>query len=221
LPRKQIPPTRSNYLRIQESLERARRGYDLLERKRQILVMELMDRMEAARSTQQRVQEQMADAFEALKSAARLAGAERLFREGAGISTDLSLNIRSKSVMGVSIPNISFRSEEEEMPFGLLPGAGGADEVRSEFKEALESIVQLAELENAVMRIAQEIKKTQRRVRALENTFIPQYEDTLKFIGDSLEEREREELVTMKKVKQMREGGPGNSPNSGGEERHG
>jgi len=199
-----IAPTRSNFLRVQESLEHAQRGYDLLERKRQILVMELMDKMEAARNAQQQVREAMEHAFEALKSAAMASGTERLLREAAGIRDSHRLRISTRSVMGVPVPSISFNGGERGFPFGLLAGAGGADQVRERFCDALEPIVELAEIENAVLRLAREIKRTQRRVHALENTFIPDYEETIKFISDSLEEREREELVIMKKVKRMR-----------------
>jgi V/A-type H+-transporting ATPase subunit D len=202
---KQIPPTRSNYLRIEKSLDHARRGYDLLERKRQILVMELMDKMEAARGIQEEVREAMAEAFASLKKAARAAGSERLLRETCGIGGGYSVRIRTHSVMGVRVPEVNFESEVKEFPFGLLGGGSGADEVRRQFQEALELIARLAEVENAVLRLAHEVKRTQRRVNALENTFIPDYEETLDYIGESLEERDREELVIMKKVKQMQQ----------------
>ncbi len=202
---KQVAPTRSNYLSIEKSLEHAERGYDLLERKRQILVMELMDRMEAARTAQKEVKEKVTEAFDALRKAAQTSGSERLLRETCGISGGYDIKMRTRSVMGVPIPDIDLESQQQELPFGLLFGGSGADEVRRKFQETLEPIARLAEVENAVLRLAREIKRTQRRVNALENTFIPDYEDTLEYIGDSLEERDREELVIMKKVKEMRQ----------------
>lgn len=202
---KQIAPTRSNYLSIEESLEHARRGYDLLERKRQILVMELMDRMEAARTIQKEVREAMKEAYESLEEAARASGSERLLRDTCGVGGNYELRSRSRSVMGVAVPEITFEMEEQDFAFGLLFGGSGVDEVRRKFQHALDRIVRLAEVENAVLRLAHEIKRTQRRVNALENTFIPDYEETLDYIGDALAERDREELVIMKKVKQMRE----------------
>ncbi len=205
MPRKTIAPTRSNFQRIQAGFERASQGYDLLERKRQILVMELMGMMEAARVIQQKVQAAMKRSFEALERAAVGAGSERLLREAAGIPTGHKITIRTRSVMGVKVPRISFQCLEHPFAFGLLIGASGADEVRKAFHDALDPIVSLAQVENAVLRLAREIKRTQRRVRALENIFLPQYKAVLKYIGDCLEERDREDLVIMKKVKRMRQ----------------
>jgi V/A-type H+-transporting ATPase subunit D len=198
-------PTRSNYLRMEKSLDRAQRGYDLLERKRQILVMELMDRMEAAKNIQMQVRLAMEKAYEALRKAARSGGIERLLREGCGMQGGHRVRVNTRSVMGVQVPEISFSGGHKKLPFGLLAGMSGADEVRESFHDALELTVQLAEVETAVLRLTRELKKTQRRVNALENTFIPNYEETLDFIGDSLEERAREDLVVMKKVKQIQE----------------
>ncbi len=205
MPEKTIAPTRSNYLRTRKSFERAREGYELLERKRQILVMELMGKMQAASVAQGQVREVMKRAFEALERAAVAAGSERLLREGCAIPVGHRLSIRTRSVMGVNVPEISFHSHRLPLPFGLLEGASGADEVCKSFHDALELIVRLAEVENAVLRLAREVKRTQRRVNALEKIFIPEYEDILKFIGDSLEERDREDMVIMKKVKLMRQ----------------
>ncbi len=199
-----IPPTRSNYLHIAATLERARQGCEMLERKRQILTLELMGRVGAARQAQGAVREALAGAYEALEEAAAGSGAERLVRESAGIPEGQSVQVRSRSLMGVRVPQVSFERAEQRMPFGFASGAAGADEVLRRFRAALEPIARLAELENAVLRLAREVKRTQRRANALEQTLIPNHEDTLKFIAESLEEREREDLVVMKKVKTMR-----------------
>jgi len=203
--KKAVPPTHSNYLSMTRRLERARRGYELLERKRQILVMELMDRMEAARTIQQEVRRAIQAAFDALREAALSIGVDRLHRESAGMRPLHELSIKTRSVMGVDVPQVSFQCQEAGLPFGLLAGASGADQVYRAFHDALDPIVRLSEVENAVLRLAREVRRTQRRVHALENAFIPQYEATLKYIGDSLGEREREELVIMKKVKSRRQ----------------
>jgi V/A-type H+-transporting ATPase subunit D len=203
--RETIPPTRSNYLRTGRRLERARHGYDMLERKRQILVLELMRKVEAARVAQKAVQDAMAQAYAALEKAARSTGVERLVRDSCGIPADHKLQVSVHPVMGVPVPEISFKCAGHALRFSLTAGASGADEVLVCFHDALEPIVRLAEVENAVLRLAREIKRTQRRVNALEKTFIPNYEGTLTYISDCLDEREREELVIIKKIKRRRE----------------
>jgi len=203
--RKAIPPTRSNYLRIQRSLLRTQLGHDMLERKRQILVLEMMGKVEAARLAREEIQKAMARAFEALQRAALASGMERLARESCGIPATHTLTVSTRSVMGVDIPEIVFQCGGHGLRFGLTAWASGADEVMKCFHEALQPVLRLADLENAVLRLAREVKRTQRRVNALEKVFIPSYEETLKFIGESLDEREREGLVVMKKVKRMRQ----------------
>jgi len=177
----------------------------MLERKRQILVLELMSKVEAARVAQEQVQAAMQHAHRALERAARAAGVERLTRESHAIPTDHRLGIRTRSVMGVEVPEVSFSQPEHALLFGLTGGASGADDVLKAFRDALAPIIRLAEVENAVMRLAREVRRTQRRVHALENRFIPDYDETLDFIADSLAEREREDIVIMKKVKRRRE----------------
>ena len=177
----------------------------MLERKRQILVLELMSKVEAARVAQEQVEEAMQHAHRTLERAAMAAGAERLTRESHAVPTDHRLGIRTRSVMGVEVPEVSFSQPEHALLFGLTAGASGADDVLKAFRDALTPIIRLAEVENAVMRLAREVKRTQRRVHALENRFIPDYDETLKFIADSLAEREREDIVIMKKVKRRRE----------------
>ena len=215
-----MPPTRSNFLRVTAVLERAQMGAEMLERKRQILVMELMGRVEDARKAQAAVQDAMAGAWKALQQAATRHGVERLVRESGGIREAGRLRVRSRAVMGVDVPEVTFQPEDQPMPFGFAAGAAGADEVLGCFRAALEPIARLAEVENAVLRLAREVRRTQRRVNALEKTFIPNYDETLKFIADCLEEREREDLVIMKKVKTMRQAAQQRQPGSARPEAH-
>jgi V/A-type H+-transporting ATPase subunit D len=213
-----VPPTRSNYLKLQRSLRRAQQGYELLERKRQILALELMSKVEQARAVQKDVEEAMARAHEAFRAAAQASGVERLARESCAVPAAYRLDIGSRSVVGVAVPRVSFERARQALPFGLLGGAEGADETFVRFSEALAHVMRLAEVENAVLRLAREVKRTQRRVNALEKNFIPAYEDTLKYIRDCLDEREREDLVIMKKVKRMRTSAGGSAAGRSGAE---
>jgi V/A-type H+-transporting ATPase subunit D len=63
----------------------------------------------------------------------------------------------------------------------------------------------LAELKVSVMRLAGEVKKTIRKVNALEKIAIPNLRDTVSFIENSLEEYERDMLTLMRIVKERLE----------------
>ena len=202
-----LPPTKSNLLTLKGSLDFAQEGYDLLEQKRQILIFELMSRLETAKRIQKLVDEAMAAAFAALREDALRSGSDTLHRETLGIVRDHKVDVASRSVMGIAVPTIDATHEEPKPEFS--PGSGSvlSDEVMRRFTEALEHIAQLAEVENAVVRLASEVRRTQRRVNALDKIFIPDYKDTIAYIDDVLEEREREQFVIMKmaKAKKRRE----------------
>jgi V/A-type H+-transporting ATPase subunit D len=200
-----LPPTKSSLLSLQSSLEFAREGFDLLEQKRQILIFELMSRLEAAKRAQKAVDEAMAAAFAALREDALRSGTEALHRESLGIVRDHKVEVDSRSVMGIALPTIRAEHAEPKPEFGLGSGSVLSDEVMRRFTGALDAVARLAEIENAVVRLAGEVRRTQRRVNALEKVFIPDYEDTVGYIEDVLEEREREQFVIMRMAKKKRQ----------------
>jgi V/A-type H+-transporting ATPase subunit D len=200
-----VTPTRRNYLELERQLARIQEGHDLLEQKRQILVMELMTRVEAAKRLKAEIQETMSAAHEALRRAIRRTGLSGLMRQNCGIVMRHELSYRHRSVMGVPVPQIECKPEPFGLQFGLTDGRSHTDEVLRRFLETLALVAELAEVENAVIRLAREIKRTQRRVNALEKIHIPEYKDALRYIDDVLAERQREEFIVLRKVKRKRQ----------------
>ena len=201
MPKLDVPPTKSSLLVLQHSLEFAEEGFDLLEQKRQILVLELMRRVEVDRRIQDEVDAVMGAALEAVREAALRSGTEALARESLGIRRQHQVDVQSRSVMGIDIPTITVHHEAAKPEFGVAGGSALSDEVMRRFSEALDAIARLAEVENSVTRLASEVRRTQRRVNALEKIFIPEYRQTIGYIEDVLEEREREQFVIMKMAK--------------------
>jgi V/A-type H+-transporting ATPase subunit D len=200
-----IAPTKSNLLTIHRNLDLARDGFELLDQKRRILLIELMGRVAAARTAQQAVAEKIAAAFERLK-AAQLAGGSQAVAAGAlAARADHEVSIRNQRLMGINLPAIEAKLAPSELRAGFATSPAATDEAMTAFAGVLPAIVHLAEVENAVLRLAQELKKTQRRVNALEKRAIPQYEDTVKYITDVLEERERDHLVILRMIRAARE----------------
>jgi V/A-type H+-transporting ATPase subunit D len=202
VPRLNIAPTRRNYFEIQRTLARVRQGHDLLDKKRQILVTQLMSQVEAARRAKEEAASALATAYEALGRAQSQVGTWRLAQEASGIAFGHGLAVSSHSVMGVPVPRIECKPDQPALRFSLMAGGSYSDEVMCRFLEALPLVARLAEVENAVVRLAREIRRTQRRVNALEKIYIPLYVDSLRYIEDALEERQREEFVVLRKVKQ-------------------
>lgn len=205
-----LPPTKSSLLTLKRDLEFAQEGYELLEQKRQILVLELMRRVESARRIQQEVDQAMATALKALREDALRSGTEAMARESLGIHRQHDIEVQNRPVMGIDIPTIVARHEAPRPEFAVGAGSALSDEVMHRFTEALAAIARLAEVENAVVRLASEVRRTQRRVNALEKIFIPDYRETIGYIEDVLEEREREQFVIMRITKRQ------TSPTGGG-----
>jgi len=164
-----------------------------------------MTRVEAAKRLKAEIQETMSAAHEALRRAIRRTGLSGLMRQNCGISMRHELNYRHRSVMGVPVPQIECKPEPFGLQFGLTDGRSHTDEVLRRFLEALALVAELAEVENAVIRLAREIRRTQRRVNALEKIHIPEYKDALTYIDDVLAERQREEFIVLRKVKRKRQ----------------
>jgi V/A-type H+-transporting ATPase subunit D len=206
-----VPPTRSSYLSIRRSLRFAEEGFDLLEQKRQIIVLELMGRVENARRAQEEVDELMAKAYQALAEAELAAGSAPMAAEATAVTVDREVVIGQRHLMGIDLPQVKYEAEPPGVQFGF-GGSAKSDAVLQRFCEALEKIAALAEIENAVFRLAREVRRTQRRVNALERIFIPNYEATMQYITETIEEREREGFVIMKMVKSRREAARSSKP---------
>ena len=163
--------------------------------------MELTGWLARARTAEQEVAEELARAYEALRQAALASGAAKLTREAVAVRSAHRVEVEEDRLMGVHFVRLSARVAPGGPEFSFADSSARSDEVKLAFEAALEPITRLAEVENVVFRLAQELKKTQRRVNALEKVFIPTYRETLKYIVAALEEHEREDLVVMKMAK--------------------
>ena len=202
-----VAPTRSNLLETKESLELAEEGHELLDQKREVLLMELMNLVHNLRELQEEAYERFAVAYEALESAIISMGKKELERVGLISEETVDIDLIYRSVMGVPIPEIQAVFSEDELPLwtGLDNTSSSLDDTRLRFWELMQLIFQWGELEIAIWRLTSEIRKTQRRVNALENIFIPEYKETIKLIEETLEENDREEFFRKKKVKKKGE----------------
>jgi len=194
-------PTKSNLLSLKRQLAFAEEGYDLLEQKRQILIFELMSRLKRARDTEQGATESLRRAFSALKEASLDKGSEALDRAALGVRMGHKITIADQHLMGITIPRVTAQIEPPSVQFGVGGTSAHTDVTMQRFVEALPLLAELAELENAVVRLARELRKTQRRCNALSKIFIPDYRETISYITAALEERERESFVILKMVR--------------------
>lgn len=196
-------PTKGNLIATKNSLSLAKTGFDLMDRKRNILVREMMNLLDDARSIQKRINSTFAEAYAALQLANITTG--DIAASVPSVPVDNGFEILRRSVMGVEIPLIKYHPSERRPEYGLISSTAELDEAYHKFCEVKELCRELAEIENSIYRLAFAIKKTQKRVGALKNIIIPQYEETIGIITDALEEKEREEFIRMKVIKRQKE----------------
>lgn len=199
----QVFPTKANLMNTKKSLDLAKLGYELMDRKRNILVREMMLLIDEAAEIQKKVSVNYERAYAALRKAYITLGNCRDYAEN--VPVDNSLIVDCRSVMGVELPVVRIEEKEAYASYGLQNTNSMLDEAYLRFKEVKQLTARLAETENCVYRLADAINKTQKRANALDNILIPQFEQTVKFISDALEEKEREDFSRLKVTKKQKE----------------
>lgn len=194
-----ILPTKGNLMAAKRSRALAATGYELMDRKRNILIREMMGLMEDAKGLQDQIDTVFTDAYQALQVAnIRLGICDRIAE---GVEIDDSLEIQFRSVMGVEIPHIPQKSAPIKLEYGFAGTSSELDEAYISFRRVKDLVQRLAEVETTIYRLAESIKKTQKRANALKNIVIPDFDNTIRVISDALEEKEREEFVRLKVIK--------------------
>ena len=197
----QTAPTKGNLTAAKRSRALASTGYELMDRKRNILIRELMALIDDARELQERIDATFAEAYASMRIAMIAMGGSAQ-RAAESVPVDDGFTLRSRSVMGVELPYVSVKSEEPKgPPYGLSLTSGELDDAYFKFREVRDLIRDLAETENSIYRLAYAIKKAQKRANALKNIVIPGLDAEIFRITDALEEKEREEFVRLKVVK--------------------
>ena len=198
-----IVPTKGNLMNVKKSLQLARMGFDLLDRKRNILIRELMTMVDTAKNLRGQISSTYNRAYFALQKANITLG---LIEDvELSIPIENGLDIQYRSVMGVELPTVTLDARSEpDFCYGFAGTNSQLDNAYLCFHKVKLMTAQLAEVENSIYRLANAIKKTQSRANALKNIIIPGFEFSSKFITDALEEKEREEFSRLKVIKSQK-----------------
>jgi V/A-type H+-transporting ATPase subunit D len=208
MPLPKVPLTRSTLLTTQRALSFAREGYELLDRKREVLLAELMANVEGAERAQEDLEAGLGDAYQTLARARMAVGVDGVQRAALAIPAALDLKIVERSIMGAVVPNVECAPVAVRPSYSFTDTTAALDQARIAFAGLAERLCRVAESRATVLRLAREINKTQRRVNALRNVVIPQQEAIIKAVQEALEEAERESFFRAKMFKR-RMGGEG------------
>jgi V/A-type H+-transporting ATPase subunit D len=202
----QANPTRMELIRKNAQIKLAEQGRDLLREKMDALIQEFFRIMQAVSRSRMDL-EAMADVAQQSLLIA-LATDDPVTVKSASFATKrgLTLDITGKNIMGVPVPVIEKKRISKsvfERGYSIISVSGRIDEAAEKFEGELDLVIGLAETETALKRIGGEIQMTRRRVNALEQVLIPQLKSQAKYIENTIEEREREDLFRLKKVKKI------------------
>lgn len=195
-----MTPTKGNLMHVKKSLQLAQMGFDLLDRKRNILIRELMTLIDQAKTLSSQISETYSRAYFALQRANITMGVIEEIAQS--IPIEEGLDIRYRSVMGVELPTVHLDAPQSpEFSYGFSGTNSQLDKAYLSFHQVKLLTARLAEVENSIFRLATNIRKTQSRANALKNIIIPGFSYSSKFITDALEEKEREEFSRLKVIK--------------------
>jgi V/A-type H+-transporting ATPase subunit D len=198
----QVFPTKGNLMLSKKALQLATLGYDLLDRKRNILIRELMKLVDKAQMLRSSIEGTYSEAYLALQKANISLGVVTPFAHTVPIENGVTIS--SQSVMGVDLPAVHLEKKPKKVYYGFSRTTSALDRAYIAFEKVKEMTAVLAEVENGIYRLCVAIRKTQRRANALQNIIIPRNQNIVKYITDSLEEKDREEFSRLKVIKATR-----------------
>ena len=203
-----VNPTRMALSELKLRLVTAKRGHKLLKDKQDELMRQFINLIKENKKLRVEVEKELSESFKSFLLAS--ATMSPLFLESAVSfpKEKLSVEIKSKNIMSVNVPEMKFVKEEMEgsiFPYGFVQTSAELEDTVIKLQKVLDNLLSLAEIEKSCQLMADEIEKTRRRVNALEYSTIPNLEETVKDIRMKLDENERATITRLMKVKQMLE----------------
>lgn len=191
-------PTKGNLILAKNSLALANQGYELMDKKRNILIRELMELIDQAKDIQEQIDSTFTHAYKCLQHANIEHGISLVSQLAYTVPIEDSIKIKSRSIMGTEIPLVDYTPDENQPTYSFSTTDESIDRAREAFRKVKELTIKLSMIENAAYRLATNIKKTQKRANALKNITIPTYTTLVSSISNALEEKEREEFTRLK-----------------------
>ena len=198
-------PTKGKLILAKNSLALAKQGYVLMDKKRNILIRELMDLIDQARDIQSEIDSTFREAYESLQKANIELGINYVQEISSSIPIENGIRIKARSIMGTEIPHVKYVPDAGQPTYAFSTTKESIDIAREAFRKVKDLTIKLSMVENAAYRLASNIKKTQKRANALQNITIPMYSNLVYSITNALEEKEREEFTRLKVIKRMKE----------------
>ena len=199
-----VSPTRTELLTRQAQIRLARQGADLLRSRREALVRELLETLRSFAEARRAMQKALVRALQSLMEALAIDGPEAVDSVAFACQRPFSLDVEKQNIWGTKIVSVTsdygVRSSAQRgyTPFGTT---GRIDETAERFEQAVDLIIRIAPIDLKLRAIAEDIRKTSRRVNALELRLLPSLNEQVRFIRNTLDQREREDIFRLKRLK--------------------
>lgn len=196
-----IAPTKSNFLAMKEQFAISENGYDLLEQKRELLVQELMHMVDKVKLLEKDIDSAVKEAYPAFRRMLMADGSDQVRRIAHNVHYEFEMQEKQVVIGGMSFSTIDVQLPKRQLFYTMIGTYANTDDVINKFFKLISLLTQMASIRTIVWRLAEEVKKTQRRVNSLDKMVIPQTRETMKYIENSLEEKERENVFVLKALK--------------------
>jgi V/A-type H+/Na+-transporting ATPase subunit D len=196
-----IAPTRSNLLQRRDQMRLAIRGADLLKRKRDALIGEFFGLVKVSLEARRELSKVSKDAYFSLFLAKAWDGPEAVESLSLAANTNLDLDIKIENIFGVKVPQVQPPTFSTDLPFSPINAGASTLDAAAQFRKLVEALTRVAATETRLRRIGEEIKKTSRRVNALEQLVIPGINAQIRDIRSVLDQRALEEVTVLKRIK--------------------
>jgi len=191
--------TQSNLLKLKKRMKIAQEGYNLLDEKREVMIMELMRNIRGFKEMEEEITRKLQEAYNSLEKTVVSKGKQKITNFAKG-GEEPSVDVRMRSVMGIPVPELLVDVPEKKVQVSLDSTDEYFDEALDKFRGLIDLLARWAAKEVLIWRLGSEISKTQKRVNALEKIFIPEYKTDIKKIEENLEDEEREEFFRVKRL---------------------
>ena len=175
-----------------------------MDKKRNILIRELMDLIDEARNIQDEIDTTFTYAYQCLQRANIENGISKVELLAYTVPIENSITIQTRSIMGTEIPHVKYIPDAGKPTYSFSDTHESIDQAKEAFRKVKDLTIKLSMVENAAYRLATNIKKTQKRANALQNITIPMYSSLVYTITNALEEKDREEFTRLKVIKRMK-----------------
>lgn len=198
-----ISPNRSELLKLKSKIITAKKGHNLLKKKRDGLIMDFFALLANAKDLRSEMQDSFKSSSNSLKKTRILSYDLELKIYSKTTKGRNLVDFQSKNIMGLSVPQIKSEFESRDLVERnrTVYSSFTMDETIKEYEQLIKKIIIVAEVETAMVRLLTEIEKTKRRVNGLEFNIIPKLQENESFVKLSLEEQERDNVIRLKKIK--------------------